>query len=170
MHSHPQKTATARSVTLGGALVALLSACVAPQMSDAPALKPAFTDPSFAARVFGYREVSIVPQSGTGLEAKPLADTACTLGSAEITYPPFTAPVHIALPEVTGKPEPLILRCQNGDLRTAVRLDPVVDALGPAVPLPVGVALAGAKYAIAEKEDKWVHFARRGALTVTMAP
>lgn len=152
------------------ALILTFAGCAAPPATDAPALRPSFTDPAFAARVFDYREVTLVPQSGSGPEAKPLSGVACTLGSPEITYPPITAPARIALPEVTGKPEPLVLRCASGEMKAAVRLDPVVDSLGPLVPLPVGLAIAGAKYAIAANADKWVHFARRGALTVTLAP
>ncbi len=152
------------------ALMLTLAGCAAPPATDDPGLRPSFSDPAFAARVFDYREVMLVAQTGTGAEAKPLTGVACTLGSPEITYPPLTTPALIALPEITGKPEPLVLRCASGEMQAAVRLAPVVDSLGPLVPLPVGIALAGAKYAIAANEDKWVHFARRGALTVTLAP
>jgi len=151
------------------ALVLMLAACTAPPTTDAPPMRPSFADPAFAARVFGYREVTLTPRTGTGDETKPLTNVACTLGSSEIQYPPFTAPARIALPEVTGKPEPLDLRCDADDLHATMQLAPEVDSLGPLVPLPVGFAIAGAKYAMAASEDKWVHYARRSALIVTLA-
>lgn len=160
----------ARPLFIALALGLGVAGCAPAPVGDAPPLRPTFTDPAFAARVTGYRDITIAPRSGSGSEAKPLPAAACTLSSPEMSYPPFTAPAKVALPKVTGKPEPLMLRCEQGDLRTTVRLDPAVDSRAPLLPTPVGVAMAGANYAIASSRDRWIHYARRGALQVTLLP
>lgn len=157
------------------ALVALaiglvLAGCAPAPSTDAPPLRPSFTDPAFEARVTGYRDITVAPRTGSGAEAEPLSAAACTLGNAEMSYPPFTAPAKVALPKITGRPDPLMLRCEQGDLRTTVRLDPAVDSRAPLLPTPVGVAMAGANYAIASSQDRWIHYAWRGALHVTLLP
>lgn len=158
-----------RTVT-GAVLVFGLAACGGQTGDDADALQPRLTDPAFAERITGMREVTLVTQIGSGREASPASGAHCTLGNDEMTYAPFTTPARIALPEVSGKPADLQLVCTRGTMQAALTLSPVVNSQGPALPLPVGIAMAGARYAIAASQDRWVHYARRGELAVTLAP
>lgn len=150
-------------------LLLALPACTDPAAQGAPPARPSFTDPAFAQRVTGYRTVTLRPRQKTDGTTQDIS-ASCTLTSADLTYPPLRAPVALDLPEVTGAPAPLIIRCDQGHLHAHLQLNPALDARGPLLPTPVGLVVAGVKYAAAQGQDRWVHYARRGDLEVLLEP
>ncbi|AOZ69085.1 hypothetical protein LPB142_06885 [Rhodobacter xanthinilyticus] len=155
-----------KAQALAAAALIALGACTLPGAQDSAPTQPAFKTESFAARVSGYRNVTVATKGPAGA----VAGARCTLSSDDLTYPEIVTPAKIALPKVKGKPAPLFVRCTAPGFTAAERYDAAVDGRAPLLPTPVGLVVAGVGYAAAEASDRWIHYARRGKLTVDLKP